>query len=334
MHEITRKKHTGEPGNGGEFSHSTHAEADVELTDTTPVGVHEDYEEIVVFDHFGSDIHVSTEPDEPAKERFQVWGDPIAVEFWREDDTPYSETWLRRAAVTAYDGALLERLNAFKLSRPDMATMIDAEMEKVRARLKGSNGLTVPQDWDGQYKLTPASSQIGNRLDCNEYLAHPDSAVNARCDYAEIGETGIAYGVNLPASLIGEIVAGEQSADESDDDYFTRVAQATPDDADIDRFFQEKYGASVLDAGDYGDISVEFFVEYGPEGPKGTSIESMGDRAETETKLLNARNDWEYSGHMQSALAEHLGYHSEGILDDSGIWVGSRWVRDDVALAA
>ncbi len=52
----------------------------------------------------------------------------------------------------------------------------------------------------------------------------------------------------------------------------------------------------------------------------------MGDRAESETKLLAAKNEWEYGTAMQRKLAARLGYEYRyegglGGLFDSGRWV-------------
>ncbi len=172
-----------------------------------------------------------------------------------------------------------------------------------------SNGLTAPADWHGDYPLHPATDWMGDRMQGGDIVANPDP-INARCDYAEVSEEGIAYGYQIPPSLLGEIVAGAQGSDESDSAYAERVnAEGGPvRNQAITEFFRERYGADVLDSGDYGDLDIEFWVPFGQEGAAGTSVEAMGDRAEKETKLQSARNDFEASGVMQSALAAKLGY--------------------------
>ena len=147
-----------------------------------------------------------------------------------------------------------------------------------------------------------------------EYGTDP---INARCDWAEVSEEGVAYGYDLPVSLVGEIVVGPPLEGETDSDYSERVIAAA-DYAKVEEFLAAKYGADVVDNGDNGDLSLEFYVPFGKEGLTGTSIQSMGDRAENETKLLTARNDWEYSGAMQDGLAAHLGYESSSVSDDAG----------------
>ena len=190
-----------------------------------------------------------------------------------------------------------------------------------------SNGLTVPADWNGDYRLHPATDWMGDRMQGGEIVAHPDP-INARCDYAEVDENGIAYGYELPPSLLGEIVAGPQGDDESDSDYAERVyADDGPErDQAITEFFRERYGADLIDSGDYGNLDLEFFVPYGVEGAAGTSVESMGDRAENETKLLDARNDFEASGSMQAALAAKLGYQIERTFTKHGDF-DTAWVK-------
>lgn len=299
--------------------------------ETIPVAVHDEYAEIAVVNHFGGDIHITAEPD-PLLEKFQVWGDPIAVEFWREDDTPYSLTWVKYAAAVAYDDALIARMTTWAKENPAMADALNAEIDAVHARRSKLTGLTQPDGWEGDYELTAASSRIGERLECGETLTNPDS-VNARCDYAEVDEGGISYGMNMAPAFYTEIVGGERLDGEADDEYNVRAFNELPQGA-LDAFFEEHYGAAVFDQGDYGDFSIEFFVEYGPEGAAGTSVEAMGDRAETETKLLAAHNEWMYGGSMQDKFAEAIGYRSEGVFDENGGWAGHRWVKEEEEVSA
>ncbi len=166
--------------------------------------------------------------------------------------------------------------------------------------------LTRPDGYDESWgPLTSAASEVGNRLEESD-------GINARAEYAEVGEEGIAYGITVGPELIGSIVAGDRHVGEDDMDYSERVDKAL-DDANITAdhlfgYFKQRYGADARWEGDRGDVAVEFYVEYGEEGAAGTSIEAMGDRVENETKLLAARNDYDYGAAMQSHLADHLGY--------------------------
>lgn len=332
---TTNRKDKGTP-KGGEFDFKNRLDGDgaplCEVADaydveTIPVNVHDDWLELAVVDHFGHEIHITTDSAEEV-DRFQVWGDPIVAEFQREDNQPFSATWLRENAARAYDEAMVARMKRMKGADPALDEQLDREILRVGQRAKGSKGLTVPAGWDGEYTLTAAVDQIDNRLECNERMAHPDAEVNARCDFAEVSEDGIAYGVSMPVSFAGEIVVGPQGPGEDDSEYAGRVAEALPVGALYD-FFAAEYGTSdVNDAGDYGDFNLEFYIEYGPEGAAGTSIEAMGDRVESETKLLAARNEWEYGGQMQSKFAASIGYHSERINEDDRD-AGSRWVKDE-----
>lgn len=195
-----------------------------------------------------------------------------------------------------------------------------------------SNGLTVPEDWDGEYPLTAASQWVGDRMTGGDTVANPDP-VCARCDYAEVSEEGIAYGYNIGPNLIGEIAVGPPLDGESESDYAERVNDAltSEDLTAIDQFFLSEYNAGRTDCGDYGDIALEFYVPYGPEGLEGTSVEQMGDRAESETKLLRARDDWEYGGAMQHKLATALGYRAERSGQDA--YAAIQYVKNELVPA-
>ncbi|WIB65705.1 hypothetical protein [Curtobacterium sp. MCBD17_040] len=195
---------------------------------------------------------------------------------------------------------------------------------------------TKPANYDeywGDLPLHSAASLMDTRLDGGDYGTDP---INARADYAEVGEDGIAYGYRVGPDLIGSIVAGDRRDDEDDLDYAERVDKALDDAGitfgDVEEYFRTRYGADASWDGDYGHLAVEFYVEYGPEGATGTSVEQMGDRVESETKLLAARNDYEYGGAMQSHLAEHLGYRSERV-SETDFHAGVIWKLDEDAAA-
>ena len=176
--------------------------------------------------------------------------------------------------------------------------------------------LTEPADYDESWgPLTSAASEIGNRLEESD-------GINCRAEYAEVGEDGIAYGYTVGTELVGSIVAGDRRDGEDDMDYSERVdealAEANITPAHLFDYFKQRYGADARWDGDRGDVAVEFYVEYGEEAAAGTSVEAMGDRVENETKLLAARNDYDYGTAMQSHLADHLGYRTSY---DTGAYV-------------
>ena len=193
------------------------------------------------------------------------------------------------------------------------------------AALPTPGELTKPADYDESWgPLTSAASEIGNRLEESD-------GINARAEYAEVGEDGIAYGYTVGPELVGSIVVGDRRDGEDDMDYSERVDRALAEaniTADhLFSYFKQRYGADARWDGDRGDVAVEFYVEYGTEGAAGTSIEQMGDRVENETKLLAARNEYDYGTAMQSHLADHLGYRRD--------WDTGEYVRDeDAAVAA
>lgn len=169
--------------------------------------------------------------------------------------------------------------------------------------------LTQPEGYDsGWGALRSAASFAGERLEESD-------GINCRAEYAEVGDDGIAYGYTVGPELVGSIVTGDRGMFEDESEYSARVdealANAGIDQQQIWDYFQKRYGADARWDGDAGHIAVEFYVEYGDAGAAGSSVEAMGDRVENETKLLAARNDYDYGTAMQSHLADHLGYRTD-----------------------
>lgn len=302
--------------------------SDLYDVEALPTHVIDGWAELGVLDHFGDHIHITTEPGgdgtiEPAAEHFQVWSGQTAAEFWREDGTPLSNTWVEYAARKAYDEALLEKLDTMLGQDKNGDTAILKEIAHIKGREMYRSGLTQPDGWEGEYPLTKASTLIGHRLQGGD-TANADP-INARADYAEVTEDGVAYGLTIHVNFFGEILGGQRD-DEDEMDYAERIAEAF-DSAKVAEFFSQEYGADVMNAGDYGDIGIEFFVKYGVEGAAGTSIEAMGDRVEKETKLLDALNAYSYGAGMTNRFAEFFGYRSESTFDEHG-WAGAKWVKD------
>ncbi|WIE82822.1 hypothetical protein [Curtobacterium sp. MCPF17_021] len=71
-----------------------------------------------------------------------------------------------------------------------------------------TSSLTEPHGYDESWgPLTSAESEVGNRLEESD-------GINARAEYAEVGEEGIAYGITVGPELIGSIVARDRRVDE------------------------------------------------------------------------------------------------------------------------
>jgi hypothetical protein len=176
---------------------------------------------------------------------------------------------------------------------------------------------------DSSDEQKPASKYEGERL--TEY----DHGHFTRADYAEVGESGISYGIQINPEYLGEIVAGTRQEGESEDDYFQRMVEAEPEyQTAISEFFAEEYGADFQDGEGTMDV-VEFFVEYEDGGAEKSTIEYMGDRCEHETKLLAALNEWSYGTSMQSKFAKKLGYRYELTKNADRQFGDGHWVKDD-----
>ena len=198
------RKDKGTPG-GGEFDFKTRLDgdgaplseiADAYDLDAIPVNVHDDWLELAVVDHYGHQIHITTGSAEEV-DRFQVWGDPIVAEFQREDDVAFTAQWLKENAARAYDEALVARMKRLKAVTPELAEQLDREITMVGQRAKGSKGLTVPDGWDGEYPLTRAADFIdSDPIECGEDVRYIEANVNARCDWADVKESGIVYSLH------------------------------------------------------------------------------------------------------------------------------------------
>ncbi len=129
------------PQGNGWFSEKVRSAPEVtlggpELPDVI-TGVHEDWEFVESVEHEGHLIHVSTEPDESAGEHFQVWGDPIVAEFWREPPIGQQDkSWLINQAKRVYDEKLLERARSYLGVKPELDGALQEEIRRIEARIR------------------------------------------------------------------------------------------------------------------------------------------------------------------------------------------------------
>lgn len=313
---------------GGQFKSHEHMEDNIEIHPVPTMEGLEDWPHVQTIMHEGQEIYVSTD----GEGHYQAWGDPV-VAYFDQELGPDSEHWdehqIAMQAKIAYDVEWAEYMRGHQLAFPGLKDVYTEPIAAALARAHGAGALTLPEGWAGGWALHAASEFMDKRMEGGEHGTDP---INARCDYAEVGDIGIAYGYNLPVSLVGEIVVGARLGGESENEYSERVLAAA-DYSAVETFLRQRYAADVVYNGDGGDLSMEFFVHYGAEGPARTSVEAMGDRAENETLLLQARNDFEYGGAMQSGLADYLGYEAQAVNDASGRYLDTVWVKKDLVPA-
>jgi hypothetical protein len=189
-------------------------------------------------------------------------------------------------------------------------------------------GATVRLD---DYFGTPDTSPSAIEY-MDEYLQggdHSNDPVYARADYAEVGEEGITFGVELNDDHMGEVFAGRKLRRESSDDYRQRCLEAAAENFDvIQKVLKDKYSADI-NADSEETTRVEFFVPY-PEGSDGdVSMAYMGEKAESDTKLLDLNNDYSYGTDIQNAIAAEAGYVWK-LTDDADRRVGDGyWIKED-----
>lgn len=292
----------GHASNPGSFSFRERQDGEPNLL--TMPDMDEEFNEVLRIEIDGIDVIVANlEVTEPGAEQpefeYKVYGDPLVGEFISEK--VLTKAAITKLAVAAYNEARVANLK----SRLGIVPSLDDALNTEIARLgRAQTTLLAPADWNGEYELTPAKKLSGERLftdDCG-----------ARASYAEVGEDGITYGYEMNGSLLNEILVGDKLDSEDDSDYALRVYAASTADtwAIAEKFFKDEFGADLIDDGDL-DLAAEFFVKYGTGGVKRACIEEMGERAESETKLLALRDSWEYGGSIQQDLAAKLGYRYE-----------------------
>ena len=149
-----------------------------------------------------------------------------------------------------------------------------------------SDYIRIPQNMTLE-EVRIASDYIDERLDGDDSYS--------RAHWAEVSNEGIAYGVDIMLTAFREDLAGEQRKDETDDEYEERVNEQIENYRyEIGEALAQKYGGE-FEEGSEEQISISFYVEY--EGrPNSETIEYMGDRVESETKLLDLVNDYDYGG--------------------------------------
>jgi hypothetical protein len=298
----------GHVTNAGRFSERTYSVDEITLT-----GVDHDYDEVTRFLIDGEEVIVTGLGIEGSKNdpsvtdaNWQVIGDPHVVTFFADPNS--STGYIRQLAEIAYNTARVNDMKSKLGEIRELDKALTAEIDRLSA---GLTHLRAPDDWAGEYELTAVTAYMYNRVEGDDCYA--------RADYAEVNEHGIAYAYRMNASLIGDILVGQQKAGESETDYAERIDAASDQTTwgKVEEFFSKEFSADVNPDGDYGDMTAEFMVEYGSEGVDRASIQQMGDRAESETKLLDLRNSWEYGGHVQDDLARHLGYRYERVENTS-----------------
>jgi hypothetical protein len=265
----------------------------------------EDFEEVSRFDIDGIEVVVTTADisDEGSALRefnFRVHGDPIVGEFY--SDKKLSPAAITKMATAAYNEARIANLKSRLGLVPSLDAALNTEMTRIG---RAQTNLHAPAGWNGEYDLTPVKDYVGGHIKADD--------IYARADYAVANEEGVAYGFNMNSSLIGDILVGDMLDGELGSDYSDRVYDAMTSTTWVtaEKFFRDEYGSELLTDGDYGDVAVEFFVKYGPGGIKRASTQEMGERAESETKLLALSNSWIAGGSVQSDLAAKLGYRYE-----------------------
>ena len=191
------------------------------------------------------------------------------------------------------------------------------------------NNITVyrlkPEDNHGMIDDSPlASEYVDEYLQGGDYSSEP---IYARSDYANVGESGIAYGVTIRDDYIGQVFAGRKRDGETDEEYSERCQN----EANIRNALEviaKHYGAEAVEGGDEY-TNIEFFVEYPGEDPSTVSLAVMGNMVEDKTRLLAVRNAYDYGSELQNIVAKEFGYEWR-LTDDANRQAGDGyWVKKE-----
>ncbi len=298
MDEITRKKHTGEPGNGGQFGHVTHTDADIALL--TGSRLENDYPvEIATIEVDGLDVHVRANlTSNPSDDAFIAFDGQYEVQLYIELGSRAS---VEDVAGFAVIGKRLEDLQRKQGMIPELEQQLSREIDRVEALLP-----TRPRYWRPGETLTPASRFHGH-LDKGE-AGFPEAA-----DSVYVDEDSVQYEIQFPPQFLAEIILEEDlpSGTEPGNEGWERFWGLYDNKIDrtalngVDRFFSERYSMIFDDGFETTDhLRVRTSVEYGPRGPEFTSLEAAAE--EVEDHLEGVKLAFE-SGELKEALTEYLG---------------------------
>jgi hypothetical protein len=187
---------------------------------------------------------------------------------------------------------------------------------------KAKPKILIPEGIDAD-EATTASEWIDNRMESNDPMY-------ARADYAEVTEDGIVYGVNVNDDYLGEVFAGAQLEDEDDDEYRDRCREAYQENyGEASSAISDAFGADVSEAGDE-QTAFEFYVTY-DEGYDANTISTqwMGDRVESETKLLAFQNSYDVGSGLQDLIAQKMGYEWRSTDDEDRRYGDGSWVKSE-----
>lgn len=222
-----------------------------------------------VVDHDGTDLPLGR-----AGDAFTIGDGDIRATFtWWEDvnlaDDEYADEFFH-AARFAYDNRLLEVLRSRKGLIPELDGKLDEEIAAVVNRRKyNPTGMVEPDITAVAVDdLIRGSALIGQPV--------PIAAVNAEADAALVTDEGITYLLLIDMDAIRRFVTTENGGG--------------LDWGKVENWFTTEYGAT-LRTTELGDLTAEIRVPWGKEGADHTSVQSMGERADSETELTGLRYD-------------------------------------------
>ena len=127
MSEITRKKHTGEPGNGGQFGHADHTETDVTLVGFTSGTQARD----------GRTVYHDPKP------YIGVWEDG---ERYKTDSWAHYRPYRPRPEFTVRDNPIIARFREYAAGDPVSSTIVHNVLDDLSGHQISYAGADLMQD--------------------------------------------------------------------------------------------------------------------------------------------------------------------------------------------